>query len=50
MITDYDVFCLRKNVLATLYRKLYEVLFQGSIANNNTYSWGGLCQFTGRNN
>ena len=33
MITDYDVFCLRKNVLATLYRKLYEVLFQDNIAN-----------------
>jgi len=36
MITEYDVFCLRKNVLATLYRKLHEVLFQDNIANNNT--------------
>jgi len=36
MITDYDVFCLRKNVLATLHRKLHEVLFQDNIANNNT--------------
>jgi len=36
MITDYDVFCLRKNVLATLCRKLYEVLFQDNIANNKT--------------
>jgi len=29
-----------------LYRKLYEVLFQGNFANNNTYSCGDLCQFT----
>jgi len=43
------MFCLRNNVLTTLYQKLYEVLFQGNIANNNTYSWGDLCKFTGRN-
>ena len=36
MITEYDVFCLQKNVLAALYRKLHEVLFQDNIANNNT--------------
>jgi len=36
MIADYDVFCLRKNVLAMLYRILYEVLFQDNIANKNT--------------
>jgi len=29
MITDYDVFCLRNNILAMLYQRLYEVLFQG---------------------
>ena len=38
MITDYDVFSLRNNILATLYRRLYEVLFQGKVA--NTSSWG----------
>jgi len=32
MMTDYDVFCLRKNVLATLNQKLYEVLFQDNVA------------------
>jgi len=40
MITDYDVFWLRNNVLTTLYRRLYEILFQANFANNNTYSWG----------
>jgi len=25
-----------------LYRKLYEVLFQGNFANNNTYSYRGI--------
>jgi len=25
-----------------LYRKLYEVLFQGNFANNNTYSCGDV--------
>jgi len=33
---DYDVFCLRNDILAMLYRRLYEVLFQGSFANNDT--------------
>jgi len=28
MITDYDVYCLRNNVMAMLYRKLYEVFFK----------------------
>jgi len=36
MITDYGVFCLRSNVLAVLYRRLYEVLFQGSFVYNDT--------------
>jgi len=35
MITDYDVFCLQNNVLAMVYRRLYEILFQGSFAYNN---------------
>jgi len=45
MITDYDVFCLRNNVLAMLYRRLYEVQFQGSFANNNIQSSRDLRQF-----
>jgi len=42
MIMDQDVFPLRNNVLAMLYRSLYEVLFQGHFANYNTYSLGGF--------
>jgi len=42
MIMDYDVFCLRNDILAMLYRRLYEVLFQGSFANNDT-EVGGIC-------
>jgi len=42
---DYDVFCLRNSVLAMLYQRLYEALFQGNFANLNTYSWGDLCHF-----
>jgi len=33
---DYDVFCLRSNVLALLYRRLYEVLFQGNFPYGKT--------------
>jgi len=36
------------NVLAILYRKLYDVLFQGNFANNNTCSCGDLWQFTAK--
>jgi len=36
--------------LAMLYRKLYEVLFQGNFADNNTYSCGDLWQFTAKTN
>jgi len=51
MITGQDVFCLRNNVLAMLYQRLYEVLFQDNLNNNNnTCSWGDFCQLTGRNN
>jgi len=39
MITDYDMFCLRSNVLAMLYRRLYEILFQGNFAYDKTCSW-----------
>jgi len=46
MIADYDdMFRLRNNVLAVLYRRLYEVCFRGNFANNNTYSWRDLWQF-----
>jgi len=33
-----------------LYRKLYEVLFQGNFADYNTYSCGDLWQFTPKTN
>ena len=36
MITDYDVFCLQNNVLAMLYRRLYEFLFQSNFATDKT--------------
>jgi len=49
-ITDYDMFCLWNNVLAMLCWRLHEVLFQGHFANNNTYSWRDLWQFTAKNN
>ena len=35
MKTGYDVFCLLNNVLAMLYQRQYEVLFQGSFSRNN---------------
>jgi len=36
VITGYQMFCLRNNVLAIFYRTQCEVLFQGSFANNST--------------
>jgi len=40
MIMDCDVFCLRNNAWAMLYRRL------GSLADDNTNSWRYLWQFT----
>jgi len=36
MVTDYDVCCLRNNVLAVLYHRIYAASFQGNFANSNT--------------
>ena len=48
-ITDYDVLCLRNNALAVLYRRIYEIMFQGNFPNDKTYSWRDLWQFTAKN-
>jgi len=37
-VSGLSMLCIRNNVLAMLYRRLYEVLFQGNFANNDAYS------------
>jgi len=45
MITDCGIFCLW-NVVWQCSTEGHEDFFQGNFANNNTYGWRGLWQFT----